>query len=264
MWVEEASDESSSPAAEYVGGCSEFLAWIKAQELGRALPPPEADASPLNGMDGLAVRFDGGREEADEVYRGRLRPTQYMVLRRGATEERGVTQALGGFDDVYEADATCDKKPSDTASPAPTTTAAPTALDLHSSLSCLSRPKHRCARTLHRTPAAAPAHECCMAVGRSLWWLGGWHLCSQVLVCSSYWSVGAGVFCAGVGVGWSVGGGARRYECAACGLPLYTGAMKFDCGCGWPGFFECIPDAVFAREDHDGVRHEVVCNGCNR
>merc|ERR1712183_1213624 len=52
------------------------------------------------------------------------------------------------------------------------------------------------------------------------------------------------------------------YECAACALPLFTSAMKFDCGCGWPGFFACIQDAVFARPDKDRVRTEIVCNGC--
>eukprot|EP01052_Picozoa_sp_SAG31_P061873 SAG31_NODE_20918_length_562_cov_0.987041_1_plen_86_part_01 len=32
------------------------------------------------------------------------------------------------------------------------------------------------------------------------------------------------------------------YICAGCQTPLYTDKMKFDCGCGWPGFWGCIPD----------------------
>jgi len=52
------------------------------------------------------------------------------------------------------------------------------------------------------------------------------------------------------------------YLCGACSSPLYTSEMKFDCGCGWPGFFKCVDDAVYARPDHDGVRNEIVCNNC--
>ena len=45
--------------------------------------------------------------------------------------------------------------------------------------------------------------------------------------------------------------------------PLYTSAMKFDCGCGWPGFWGCIPGAVRDSADADGMRVEILCNACD-
>merc|ERR1719316_1089043 len=53
------------------------------------------------------------------------------------------------------------------------------------------------------------------------------------------------------------------YHCGACGTPLYTSEMKFDCGCGWPGFWTNIDGAVRAVPDADGMRVEIVCNACN-
>ena len=35
------------------------------------------------------------------------------------------------------------------------------------------------------------------------------------------------------------------YVCAGCKTPVYTSAMKFDCGCGWPGFYGNIEGAVY-------------------
>ena len=54
-----------------------------------------------------------------------------------------------------------------------------------------------------------------------------------------------------------------EYVCAACKTPLYTSAMKFACGCGWPGFWDCIPKTVREQPDKDGRRVEIVCNACN-
>merc|ERR1719401_384579 len=53
------------------------------------------------------------------------------------------------------------------------------------------------------------------------------------------------------------------YACLACRTPLYTPDMKYDCGCGWPGFWTNIDGTVRAVRDADGRRHEVVCNACN-
>ena len=53
-----------------------------------------------------------------------------------------------------------------------------------------------------------------------------------------------------------------EYLCAACETPLYTSAMKFDCGCGWPGFWTNIKNAVCERPDTDGRRVEILCSAC--
>ena len=53
------------------------------------------------------------------------------------------------------------------------------------------------------------------------------------------------------------------YLCAACDTPLYESTMKFDCGCGWPGFWTNIPQAVTERADDDGSgRVEIICSAC--
>ncbi|CCW62236.1 unnamed protein product [Phytomonas sp. EM1] len=57
--------------------------------------------------------------------------------------------------------------------------------------------------------------------------------------------------------------GDGMYVCAGCGTPLYASAMKFACGCGWPGFWDCLPKAVREEPDADGMRTEILCNACN-
>lgn len=71
------------------------------------------------------------------------------------------------------------------------------------------------------------------------------------------------------GIGIAIGGfddhcvKGGEYLCAACDTPLYTSDMKFDCGCGWPGFWTNIKDSVLEREDKDGSgRIEIVCSAC--
>jgi peptide-methionine (R)-S-oxide reductase len=39
------------------------------------------------------------------------------------------------------------------------------------------------------------------------------------------------------------------FACAGCSLPLFTSAMKFNSGTGWPSFFTTIPGAFATRRD---------------
>jgi peptide-methionine (R)-S-oxide reductase len=55
------------------------------------------------------------------------------------------------------------------------------------------------------------------------------------------------------------------YQCAACGLPLFDSATKFESGTGWPSFWQPIdPDHVEEHTDRAyGMRRvEVVCARC--
>ncbi len=54
------------------------------------------------------------------------------------------------------------------------------------------------------------------------------------------------------------------YVCAACSLPLFTSAMKFDSGTGWPSFFTSIPGHLGTRNDYSLIwpRTEYHCIKC--
>jgi len=54
------------------------------------------------------------------------------------------------------------------------------------------------------------------------------------------------------------------YTCGACNAPLYKSSTKFDSGCGWPAFFDGIPDAIVRKEDKAwGMsRIEIMCANC--
>jgi peptide-methionine (R)-S-oxide reductase len=54
------------------------------------------------------------------------------------------------------------------------------------------------------------------------------------------------------------------FACAGCGLPLFTSAMKYDSGTGWPSFFTTIPDVFDTQTDWKIVvpRTEYHCVRC--
>ncbi len=54
------------------------------------------------------------------------------------------------------------------------------------------------------------------------------------------------------------------YVCAACEQPLFSSAMKYDSGTGWPSFFDVIEGAVETKRDFKLVwpRTEYHCAHC--
>jgi peptide-methionine (R)-S-oxide reductase len=54
------------------------------------------------------------------------------------------------------------------------------------------------------------------------------------------------------------------FVCVGCELPLFTSAMKFDSGTGWPSFFTTIPGVFGTRRDFKLVfpRTEYHCIRC--
>ena len=54
------------------------------------------------------------------------------------------------------------------------------------------------------------------------------------------------------------------FVCAGCALPLFTSAMKFDSGTGWPSYFTTIPGVFVTKTDHKLMlpRTEYHCAKC--
>jgi peptide-methionine (R)-S-oxide reductase len=54
------------------------------------------------------------------------------------------------------------------------------------------------------------------------------------------------------------------FVCAGCALPLFSSAMKFDSGTGWPSFFTMIPGHLGTKEDYKLIapRTEYHCMRC--
>ena len=54
------------------------------------------------------------------------------------------------------------------------------------------------------------------------------------------------------------------YVCAGCALPLFTSAMKYDSGTGWPSFFNSIEGSLETKTDYKLIfpRTEYHCARC--
>ena len=54
------------------------------------------------------------------------------------------------------------------------------------------------------------------------------------------------------------------FACRACALPLFTSAMKYDSGTGWPSFITSIPDHLATKNDFKLLwpRTEYHCVKC--
>jgi peptide-methionine (R)-S-oxide reductase len=54
------------------------------------------------------------------------------------------------------------------------------------------------------------------------------------------------------------------FTCAGCGLPVFTSAMKYESGTGWPSFFTAIAGAFETRTDFKLIlpRTEYHCARC--
>lgn len=58
--------------------------------------------------------------------------------------------------------------------------------------------------------------------------------------------------------------GDGTFHCRACDAPLYDTRTKFHSGCGWPSFYDNLPDTVVRERDesHGMVRVEILCARC--
>jgi len=54
------------------------------------------------------------------------------------------------------------------------------------------------------------------------------------------------------------------YKCAGCGTDLFSSSSKYDSGCGWPAFYESIPEKIEEFEDNSfGMKRiEITCENC--
>ncbi len=59
---------------------------------------------------------------------------------------------------------------------------------------------------------------------------------------------------------------AGTYRCRGCGTPLFSSETKYDSGCGWPAFYDALPDQNVREEpdhSHGMSRTEVLCSVCD-
>ena len=54
------------------------------------------------------------------------------------------------------------------------------------------------------------------------------------------------------------------FVCAACNLPLFNSAKKYDSGTGWPSFSDVLPNGVATKTDYNMLlpRTEYHCTRC--
>lgn len=57
---------------------------------------------------------------------------------------------------------------------------------------------------------------------------------------------------------------AGTYNCRGCNQPLYSSESKFNSGCGWPSYDQCIEGAIEYRKDTSlgMLRVEIICSNC--
>ena len=55
------------------------------------------------------------------------------------------------------------------------------------------------------------------------------------------------------------------YFCAGCGNKIFDSETKYRSGCGWPAFYEALPESVEEHEDNSfGMRRiEITCSKCD-
>ena len=55
------------------------------------------------------------------------------------------------------------------------------------------------------------------------------------------------------------------YVCAGCGHDLFDSDTKYRSGCGWPAFYDAMPESVDQTEDNSmGMRRiEITCSKCD-
>ena len=55
------------------------------------------------------------------------------------------------------------------------------------------------------------------------------------------------------------------YLCAGCGSQLFASKTKYDSGCGWPAFYDSLPETVDETLDNSLGRRriEITCSKCD-
>ena len=55
------------------------------------------------------------------------------------------------------------------------------------------------------------------------------------------------------------------YLCAGCGNNIFESETKYRSGCGWPAFYEALPESVQETEDksYGMKRTEITCSKCD-